>query len=65
MASPLYNLLNPNGGDDMQQQFDNFKRTVQGDPKAMVDQLRVSGQMSEQQFSYLSMMANMLRGRLK
>ena len=66
MASKLYNLLNPNGGqDDMQQQFDNFKRTVQGDPKAMVDQLRASGQMSEQQFSYLSMMANMLRGRLK
>lgn len=68
MANPLYNLLNPNNGqqgNDMQAQFDSFKRTVQGDPKAMVDQLRTSGQMSEQQFNYLSMMANVLRGQLK
>lgn len=68
MASQLFNLLNPNwyqGGDDMQAQFDIFKRTVQGDPKAMVDQLRASGQMPEQQFNYLSMIANMLRGQLK
>ena len=68
MANPLFNLLNPNNGqqgNDMQSQFDNFKRTVQGDPKAMVDQLRASGQMSEQQFNQLSMMANLLRGQLK
>lgn len=66
MANPLYNLLNgttSQGG--IQQQFDNFRRTVQGDPKAMVQQLMNNGQMSQQQFNQLSQMANLLKGTLK
>lgn len=65
MANPLFNLLNQGNQQDMQSQFDQFKRTVQGDPKAMVQQLMNSGQMSQEQFQQLSMMANGLRGILK
>lgn len=65
MANPLFNLLNQGNQQDMQSQFDQFKRTVQGDPKAMVQQLMNSGQMSQEQFQQLSVMANGLRGILK
>lgn len=63
MANPLFNALNGvNQANTMQQQFDQFKRTVSGDPKAMVEQLVQSGQMSQEQFQQLSAMANGLRG---
>lgn len=48
-------------------QFNQFKQNFNGDPKAQVQQLLDSGQMSQQQFNQLSQMAtqfqNMMRGR--
>ena len=66
MANPLFNMLSGNQtvASDMQSQFDQFKATVNGDPKAMVQSLLNSGQMSQEQFNQLSMMANALRGSL-
>ena len=48
-------------------QFQQFKQNFNGDPKARVQQLLDSGQMSQQQFNQLSQMAtqfqNMMNGR--
>lgn len=66
MANPLFNMLggaNPQAN-NIQQQFDQFKATVNGDPKAMVQSLLNSGQMSQEQFNQLSAMANVLKGSL-
>lgn len=66
MANPLYNDLGNNmPGGINQQAFDAFKATVTGDPKAIVQNLLNTGQMSQQQFNQLSMMANVLQGKLK
>lgn len=65
MANPLFNLLNKtNEASSMQAQFDQFKKTVSGDPQAIVQQLMNSGQMSQEQFNQLSAMANALMGNL-
>ena len=39
------------------QQFQQFKANFQGDPKQKVQDLLNSGQMSQQQFNYLSNLA--------
>ena len=52
---------------DMLNRFQQFKQNFNGDPKAQVQQLLDSGQMSQQQFNKLSQMATqfqqMLNGR--
>lgn len=42
---------------NMFQQFQQFRSTFQGDPKQKVQELLNSGQMSQQQFNYLSNLA--------
>jgi len=48
-------------------QFNQFKSTFNGDPKAKVQELLNSGQMTQQQFNQLSQAAtqfqNMMKGR--
>lgn len=73
MVSSLFNLFGQqipqmnSGLANMMGQFNQFKQTFRGDPKAQVQQLLDSGQMSQQQFNQLSQMAtqfqNMMRGR--
>lgn len=46
-------------------QFNQFKNGFNGDPKAQVQQLLNSGQMSQEQFNNLQAMANQLQGVLK
>lgn len=56
MANPLNNLINqPNNA--ILQQFENFKRSFQGDPQQKVQELLNSGKMTQQQFNQLSQMA--------
>ena len=63
MANPLFNMFGnslPNGFGNfmnMISQFDQFKRTFQGDPKQQVQNLLNSGQMSQSQFNQLQAMA--------
>ncbi len=56
-----------NGLTNMISQFNQFKQNFNGDPKAQVQQLLDSGQMSQMQFNKLSQMAtqmqNMMNGR--
>ena len=66
MLNPT-NLTNLNGNqqNQMKQQFDNFAKTVNGNPEAIVNNLISSGQMSQQQYQQLSIIANALRNVLK
>ena len=71
--SSLFNLFGQqtppmnNGFANMMSQFNQFKQNFSGDPKAQVQQMLDSGQMTQQQFNQLSQMAtqfqNMMRGR--
>lgn len=66
MANPLFQALGGNRpmmsgpmGNVMQmmQQFNQFRSSFQGDPKAEVEKLLQSGQMSQQQLNQLQGMA--------
>lgn len=54
----LYQKLNPMA--NMMQEFQKFKQNFQGDPKAQVQQMLSSGQISQEQFNKASQMANQL-----
>lgn len=59
MANQLYQQLNnQNGLSGLINQFDQFRQSIQGDPKQMVQQLLNSGRMSQAQYNQLSQMAN-------
>lgn len=45
----------------MLNQFQQFKQTFQGDPKAEVEKLLQSGKMSQQQLNQLQQMAKMFQ----
>lgn len=68
MSSTLYNMLGSNtpnmANSNLTQlisQFNTFKNNFQGDPKAQVQALLQSGQMTQEQFAQCSQMANQLR----
>lgn len=55
--NPLYNDL-VNNGNSLLKQFEKFKSSFTGDPKAQVQALLDSGRMSQNQFNQLSKMAD-------
>ena len=58
--------MTPSNPMQMMQQFAQFKQQMQGrDPRAMVEQLLTSGQMTPQQFEQLKQQAQMLQNFLK
>ena len=61
MNNPIFNALNQK---NMLAQFQEFRRTFSGDPKAEVQKLLDSGRMSQEQFNRLSEMANQMRSLL-
>ncbi len=68
MANSIFEQFGQNTANPMQviiNQFNDFKRTVTGNPKQMVESLLQSGQMSQAQFNQLSQMANQMAGYLK
>ena len=59
MANPIFEMLgNRNPMNNIVQQIEEFKKNFQGDPKAEVEKLLNSGQMSQQQFNQFSQMAS-------
>lgn len=77
MANPLFSRFNQNdsnfqkgnGGPmnnmiGMMQRFQQFKNNFQGDPRAQVQQLLDSGQMSQEQFNQLSQMASQFQNMI-
>lgn len=63
MPNPLI-PNNPQNGGNILQQFLAFKNSFQGDPKAKVQELLNSGQMTQEQFNNLQQMAKNLQGIL-
>lgn len=59
LPGPMGNVM------QMMQQFNQFRSTFQGDPKAQVQELMKSGKMSQQQFEQLSQMANAFQKMMK
>ena len=72
MGNPLFSRFNQNGGNfipqnngnpmnnmmGFMQKLNQFRNNFQGDPRAQVQQLLNSGQMSQEQFNNLSQMAS-------
>lgn len=66
MANTLFpGMPNPGGPlgnfQNMMQQFQQFKASFQGDPKAEVQRLMSTGQMTQQQYDQLSQAAQMFQ----
>ena len=71
MANPLFqamgggNMPGPLGQfQRMMQQFQQFRQTFQGDPKAEVEKLVQSGKISQQQLNQLQQMAQQFKNLL-
>ena len=68
MANPALSGMNPqNGGNpfDILSRFNQFKKTITGDPRQKVQDLLNSGKMSQEQFNQISQMAKSFQGFLK
>lgn len=70
MSNPLFNALGggiPQGNGPMQmiQQFMQFKQNFKGDPKAEVQKMLQSGQISQQQLNQVQQIAGQFQHMLK
>ena len=69
MGNPLFNLLggkNNNGPGNMLQQFQQFKKQMQGvDPQEEVQKLLQSGKISQAQLNKAQQMAQQMQGLFK
>lgn len=66
MANPLYEeMKNNNPYGNMIGQIKEFSKTIQGDPKEIVQDLLNSGKMSQQDFNKYSQMAQNILPFLK
>lgn len=69
MGNPLFNLLNGgrnNGPGNMIQQFQQFKKQMQGvDPQEEVQKLLQSGKISQEQLNKAQQMAHQMQGLFK
>lgn len=65
MANPLFSMLGghtpQNGMSQMIKQFQEFKKTITGNPQDLVMQMLNNGQISQQQLNEAQMMANQLK----
>ena len=62
MSNPLYSQMNQN---NLIAQFNQFKRTFNGNPQQKVQELLNSGKISQAQYNQAVQMANQFRGLLK
>ena len=61
----LYEEMKPqNPYQNFMQQFEQFKKTISGNPKEQVQQLLNSGKISQQQYNAAVQQANMIRSIL-
>lgn len=59
--NPPYQELNGNNNNILQR-FNDFKKTISGDPKEQIQQMLNSGRITQQQYNAAVQKANMLRG---
>lgn len=58
--NPLFNQMNQVNINRLQKDIESFRRNFRGDPKAQVEEMLRTGQLSQQQFDALAQQANQL-----
>jgi len=61
--NPIYDQFGKNN--DLMQRFEQFKQTVHGDPKQIVQQMLNRGQITQEQFNRASQIANQMMRFMK
>lgn len=60
--TPLYNMMNQNNPyNNFMKQFNEFKKTVNGNPQEQIQQLLNSGKISQSQYNAAVKKANMIK----
>lgn len=65
MPSPLYNQLQPQSSNNMLQQFLNFKKTFNGNPQQIIQNMINSGKITQAQVNQYAQQANELYKQFK
>lgn len=65
MANPLYQQLNGVGGNPMLQQFLQFKKTFNGNPQQIIQNMLNTGKISQSQINQYAQQANQLYEQFK
>ena len=63
--NPLYNQMNRTNGNDFITRFNQFRQTINGDPRAQVQNLLNSGRVSQEQYNMAVQQANQLMKLIK
>jgi hypothetical protein len=63
--NPLYNQMNRTNGNDFITRFNQFRQTINGDPRAQVQSLLNSGRVSQEQYNMAVQQANQLMKFIK
>ena len=63
--NPLYNQINRTSGNDFIARFNQFRQTINGDPRAQVQNLLNSGRVSQEQYNMAVQKANQLMNLIK
>ena len=60
--TPLYNMMNQNNSyNNFMEQFNEFKKTINGNPQEQIQQLLNSGKISQSQYNAAVQKANMIK----
>ena len=70
MGNPFYNRFQNNSGPfgqfaNLQQQFNQFASSFQGDPQQQIQQLLDSGKMTQEQYNWANNMARIYQNMAK
>lgn len=66
MANPLFNALNGSGTSGMMEQFQRFRKEMEGkNPNEEINKLLQSGRISQQQLNQAQQMAQHMQGLFK
>ena len=66
MSNPLYQQMNnQTGGTDFLQRFEQFKKTITGNPQQIIQEMLRSGRITQAQLDQAVKTANQYKGLLK
>ena len=63
--NPLYNQINRTNENDFISRFNQFRQTINGDPRTQVQNLLNSGRVSQEQYNMAVQQANQLMKFIK
>lgn len=65
MSNPLFDQFGNKGGNDFVSQFNQFKKTFNGNPQQMIQQMLNSGRITQDQLNKAMQRANQLMKLMK